>query len=78
MFGQIYKMYKDLENYKFMMEIPGVSNELKTNSIQLNSFIQCLMDTVGPIHDYWISSNSSYVKISITSNGQGLWIHFKC
>lgn len=47
-FGKIYKMYKHIENYKFIMAIPGVSNEFKTNFIQLNSFIQCLMDIVRP------------------------------
>lgn len=41
MFGQNHKTYKGLENYKFVMEILGVSNELKKISfIQLNSFIQ--------------------------------------
>lgn len=30
------------------MAIPRVSHELKTNFIQLNSFIQCLMDIVVP------------------------------
>lgn len=41
MFGQNYKTYKGLKNYKFVMEILGVSNELKKISfIQLNSFIQ--------------------------------------
>lgn len=70
-FSRSYKMYKGLENYKFI--ILGIPNESKNSfpSMKQLHIISCGYSG-NRIDDYWINSINSYVKISITSHGQCL------